>query len=219
MNNLRQIKDILADLMARHGDISANQLSRQTGVPQPTISRILKGESIDPATSSLEPLAAFFGTSLAAIRGLVVNERTGGHEVPIISRAANRRDVPVISWIQAGDWNHASDPYYVGDADEWLPCPVPHSANTYALQVRGVSMEPEFHDGDYIYVDPASEAKHRSFVIVRLMDRDEAIFKQLIIEEGRRFLKPLNPAWPDAIIEINEKAMICGAVVFKGKRY
>ena len=40
---------------------------------------------------------------------------------------------------------------------------------------------------------------------------------QLIIEGGRKYLKALNPDWPDRIIEIDENAKICGVVVFKGE--
>ena len=37
-------------------------------VPQPTIHRILSGESTDPRTSTLEPLASFFGVTVADLR-------------------------------------------------------------------------------------------------------------------------------------------------------
>ena len=42
-------------------------------------------------------------------------------------------------------------------------------------------------------------------------------FKQLIIEEGHRYLKALNPDWPHRIIEVNSNATICGVVGFKGE--
>jgi transcriptional regulator with XRE-family HTH domain len=49
--------------------VSANALSRATGVSQPTISRILNGESKDPDTATLEPIAQFFGRTVAELRG------------------------------------------------------------------------------------------------------------------------------------------------------
>jgi SOS-response transcriptional repressor LexA len=126
-----------------------------------------------------------------------------------------RGDVPVISWVQAGQWCDAADSYEPGIADEWLPCPVGHSKNTFALRVRGVSMEPKYQDGDIIFVDPHRHADNGSRVIVRLDDQKEVTFKQLVIEGDRKYLRALNPAWPEQIIEINGNATICGVVIGK----
>lgn len=128
------------------------------------------------------------------------------------------RRVPVISWVQAGQWSDVVDNFAPGDADDWIDCPVPCSQETFCLRVRGASMEPRFHDGEYIYVDPKAEARNKSFIIVRLDDEQQATFKQLIIEGEHRYLKPFNPNWPDPIIEINGNATICGVVIFKGER-
>jgi SOS-response transcriptional repressor LexA len=72
-----------------------------------------------------------------------------------------------------------------------------------------------FRDGDIIFVDPAKDAENGSLVIAKLVDRQEATFKQLVMEGKRRFLKPLNPAWPEPIIELGDDAMICGVVFSK----
>jgi DNA-binding Xre family transcriptional regulator len=44
------------------------ELQRATGVPQPTIHRILTGESSDPRTKTLQPLADYFQVPLADLR-------------------------------------------------------------------------------------------------------------------------------------------------------
>lgn len=48
--------------------ISPYALASETGVPQPTIFRILTGESNDPRTKTLQPLANYFGVTVAALR-------------------------------------------------------------------------------------------------------------------------------------------------------
>ena len=78
-------------------------------------------------------------------------------------------------------------------------------------------MEPKFHEGDLIFVDPNASAEHGKYVVVRIDASNEATFKQLIIEEGNQYLKALNPDWPNRIIEIDEEASICGVIVFKGE--
>lgn len=128
--------------------------------------------------------------------------------------------VPLISWVRAGEWCAAEDPHAPGDADDWIPAPRRMGARAFALRVRGESMRnphgrPSYEDGDIIFVDPDIEAKHRDRVIVRLDGQKEATFKQLIIEGDRRYLKALNPSWPEPIIEVAEEATICGVVMGK----
>ncbi|WP_434779344.1 LexA family protein [Neisseria sp. Ec49-e6-T10] len=142
------------------------------------------------------------------------------HEPNIQEIEIKKGLVPVISWVAAGSWCNIEDPFQPGDADLWLPCPVKHSINTFALRVTGLSMfnplgKPSFEDGDIIFVDPLAVALNKSCVIVRIEDEKEATFKQLIIESGKRYLKPLNPDWPDKIIEVHSEATICGVVIGK----
>lgn len=48
--------------------ISPTALAEITKVPQPTIFRILNGDSADPRTSTVRPLAEYFGVSVSDIR-------------------------------------------------------------------------------------------------------------------------------------------------------
>ncbi|OYQ80851.1 hypothetical protein B9T11_05050 [Wohlfahrtiimonas chitiniclastica] len=127
--------------------------------------------------------------------------------------------IPVISWVAAGSWSNIES-LPPDETPRWLPCPVGHSKNTYALRVSGISMQnpngkPSFDDGDIIFVDPERFAENKSFVVVRLDDDITATFKQLIIENGEKYLRPLNPNWPDKIIKVNGNATICGVVIGK----
>lgn len=127
-----------------------------------------------------------------------------------------RGRVPLISWIQAGGWERIVDNFTPGDAEDWMPCPTKYGEHTFALRVRGVSMEPKYQDGDIIFVDPDAQAEHGKNVVVRLDEENEATFKQLVIEGERKFLKPLNPDWPGPkLIQINGNATICGVVIGK----
>lgn len=129
--------------------------------------------------------------------------------------------LPVISWVQAGNWNEVIDNFQPGDAEDWLPVPFKHGPNAFILRVVGKSNydsagEKSFDDGDYIAVDPAKVPHHKSMVVVRLDDDNTATFKQLWVEpDGKQFLVALNPHWPRRIIEINGNATIVGVVIGK----
>ncbi len=116
------------------------------------------------------------------------------------------------------------DNFAVGDAEEWLLSPIPTSKNAYYLRVRGVSMynpagEPSFNENDLVLVEPQSHAESGALVIVRLDDSAEATFKQLIVEDGKKYLRALNPEWPNRIIQVNGNATVCGVVKTKVVRY
>ena len=124
---------------------------------------------------------------------------------------------PLISWVQAREWPQIAKTYVPHPEDEQFPCPVECSHESYVLRVRGVSMEPKFHDGELIFVDPKIPPAHGKYVVVRLDDSSEATFKQFIVEGDALYLKALNPDWPTPIIEIDSDTTICGAVIFKGE--
>ena len=71
-------------------------------------------------------------------------------------------------------------------------------------------MEPKFHDGDLIFVDPEAAPISGRYVVVRLEGSHEATFKQLIVEGDRQFLKAVNPDWPQRIIEVVERDDLWG---------
>jgi len=128
--------------------------------------------------------------------------------------------IPLISWVQAGAWSEVVDLYAVGDAEQWLPCPTNHGARCFALRVRGESMfDPHgrrsFREGDIVYVDPDRQFENGSLVIAKLTDSQEATFKQLVIEDGKRYLKALNPSWPERMMPINGNCIIVGVVFSK----
>ena len=125
---------------------------------------------------------------------------------------------PVISWGSAATREHTKESEAAANVEEeQLPCPIPCSEDTFVLRVQGESMEPKFHHGDLIYVDPQVPPENGRYVIVRLGGADEAILRQLIVEGGQRYFKALNPDWPDRIVGASEGVIIRGVVVFKGE--
>jgi len=116
--------------------------------------------------------------------------------------------VPLVSWVQAGQMQAVIDnnPPGVG---ERIATTYRVRLHTYALRVRGDSMEPKFPEGAILIVEPDESPEPGAFVIVR-QNGDEATFKQLMQDGGRRYLKPLNPRYP--ILELAPDAVFCGVV-------
>ena len=216
------------DALKKTQGIGQAEFARTNNVPggPSMLSQHIKGRrplSLEAATA----YAKGFGCSLAEISPRLAKEvQAAAGAYPAVPTTSNIEPaiasaVPVVSWVQAGEWCGMPDSFEVADTTDWLPCPVRHGPRTYALIVRGVSMfDPtgarSFKDGDTIFVDPDRQADHRSLVIARLDDEKEATFKQLIIEaDGQRMLQALNPSWPNRIIPINANCTICGVVIGK----
>lgn len=136
-----------------------------------------------------------------------------------ISNVWPNRRVPLLDKVPAGNWRQSFSSE-ASQTDDWVPCPDRCSAETYALRVSGVSMEPEYAHGDIIIVDPMAEAVHGSDVVVR-QDGDDHTFKRLIVERDGFLLKALNENWPGPkIMPLAEDATIAGVVIgqYRDKR-
>lgn len=125
--------------------------------------------------------------------------------------------VPLISWVQAGDWTEVIESCNLAAAEDWITATSAVGKNAFALRVVGNSMEPEFREGEIVTVDPDREAESGSYVIAKI-NHDEATFKQLIRDGGSVFLRPINDAYP--LMDVTGRDLrIVGRVVEKVKRY
>ena len=111
-----------------------------------------------------------------------------------------RGKVPLVSWVQAGNWCEAVCSVHVSEAERWMDCPVNHSAQTFALRVRGDSMTApsgatrSYPEGCFIFVDPERcDPVNGERVVACLLNSNDVTFKVYKNEDGRQWLQPLNP--------------------------
>lgn len=127
-----------------------------------------------------------------------------------------REGVPLISWVQAGNWAEASDPFQPGEAEAWIPSLKAHSDRAYALRVRGDSMTAphgkSYPEGCIIIVEPERRSPvNGERVIAKLFGSTDVTFKVFKEEDGRRWLAPLNPSHEP----IRESFKVLGTVIGK----
>lgn len=122
--------------------------------------------------------------------------------------------LPVLSWVQAGNWTTV-DAVNLEDVQEWLP-PLDDSCHKcFYLRVQGLSNYPTFIEGDYILVDPMVQYDQMQSgdIIVVHCDGD-ATFKKLVIEpDNTRYLQAMNPDFRPNIIPITENCVFVGQVI------
>ncbi len=122
---------------------------------------------------------------------------------------------PVISWVAAGAWAEAVEPYPAGYSDSYEFSEYDSKGPAFWLKVKGDSMTApagqSITEGTLILVDTEAEVAPGKLVVAKLPDSNEATFKKLVSDGGRLFLKPLNPGYP--IEPLDKNCRIVGVVV------
>lgn len=122
---------------------------------------------------------------------------------------------PVISWVIAGDWAEAVEPYPPGFSDRYEMSDYDSKGPAFWLEVKGDSMTApsgvSIPEGMMILVDTEADVKPGKLVIAKLSNSNEATFKKLVEDGGIRYLKPLNPEYK--MVECDERCRIIGVAV------
>lgn len=190
----------------------------ESGKTRPDTTRIAKlAEVLGTTTDVLLAHLADSGKKSALIAASKAGATTILTEQNVVQGITAQR-LPVISWVQAGEWGEIVDNFQPGDAEEWVMCPFPCSDESFVLKIVGQSMynpggDLSFREGDYISVDPRKEPVHRSLVIAKRPNDQSATFKQLLIEnDATILLHALNPTWPNRYITVDENTTVVGVV-------
>lgn len=192
------------------------ELARRAGISQPTLANLERGKN--ERTKFLSEIARELETTTEWLNS-GKGESSLSRDVNIAAGPEIRGLVPLISWVRAGEFCESPDNFHPGDAERWLPCPVPHGPKTYALQVVGRSMDGEdgYREGELIFVDPdQSDPKPNKDFIFRHPD-GSSTFKRLKQELDGWYLLALNPEWSPRYIKMPEGSHICGRVIFSAR--
>ncbi len=100
--------------------------------------------------------------------------------------------VPVISWVRAGQFDSLLDQRSHDEITKWVYLLKRPGPRAFGLLVKGPSMEPRFHEGDFVVVDPDAPWKDGDFVVLGNGD-EEAVFKQIVRDGSDWWARPLNP--------------------------
>lgn len=187
--------------------MTQKELAQKSGVKQSVISDLETGNA--KSTGSILELANALGVTAEELKKGVFDEVLLTNVVPVAPRMA-----PVLSWVQAGTMTNVES-VDMSQVEEWLPIPDGDCEKCFYLKVQGLSNYPEFHEGDYILVDPTlpfCDMNSGDIVVVRKFD--DATFKRLVIEpDGTKYLQAINPEFKPNIIPLDENCEFVGEVV------
>lgn len=111
-----------------------------------------------------------------------------------VAGAYGLRNLPVLSWAQAGQATDFSQIPW--DWDEVVPSDV-SDEHAFGVRLRGDSMEPKFSDGDIAILLPSIAAVNGEIVVANLKD-EGVLCKIMHVQLDRNVIKlsSYNPAYP-----------------------
>ncbi|EMZ5056420.1 LexA family protein [Proteus mirabilis] len=194
---------------SEHG--KATEIAEKLGLTPKAVSKWFNAESI-PRQDAMNKLAELLRVEVVWLQ----HGKTAGFDSNVSEPRPYRPapKYPVISFVQAGNWTEACEPYTLSEIDEWYESEVAVHGSAFWLKVEGDSMTAptgvSIPEGSLVLVDTGREPINGSLVIAKLTDTNEATFKKLVLD-GAKYLKALNPAYP--VITINGNCKIIGVVV------
>jgi len=195
--------------------LSEAELARRSGVPQPTVHRIVSGESKSPRHGSVQAIALALGLSATYLWSGEQEEATSYSRDPeSYAMKTDAYEYLELRWEYVGmpvpeipNEFFLSAPSHVSEA--WA------TQDGYWLVVEGPSMVSDgpisFPTGMLILVYPGLWPASGRYVVAIHKTTGEATFKQFVRDAGRNYLKPLNPAFP--MIEMDDNWELVGKVV------
>jgi len=168
----------------------------------------------------LPELATALGTSLEyLLTGEGPSQLPNAKELPLTLP----RKIPIINYIQAGHPKEVVDDYMagagMGEVSLYGEAAERYSRYTFALEVDGDSMLPEFRPGDVVIVDPDVVPNPGNIVVAKLDTEDRATLKKY---RARGFdaqgepifeLVPLNDDYPTITVNAGNPGRVVGTVV------
>lgn len=138
------------------------------------------------------------------------------------------RELPVVSFVQAGSWAEIADPYAKGHGLEYIAVDADLarslSRSAFALVVEGDSMLDLFQPGDVVVIDPEVSPVPGDYVVAKLEREERATFKKyrekgLGSDGNIEFdLVPLNQDYPVIGVNSNFPARVIGVMVEHRRR-
>jgi len=201
----------LSELMQEKG-MTLSLLAKEAGVALGTIQKLMTDPSCNPTIASLEAICHVLKVSISDL--ISSEERLSTLEGKDLLLLNWEEDI--LLYLENSKHffsNHQSKRTMVKASNEL-------SQNAFALKMRGNSMLPLFPEDSTLIFDPQKIYHDHSYVLVKLEDHDQFVFKLLLIDEPSRYIKSINPIFKKSnLIELKENDQIVATLAEARMQY
>lgn len=186
--------------------LTQSELANMVNVSQVAIANLEKRDS--RSSRNLIALADALQCSVRELEsGIAVSESYTEYHV-------KSTYVPVLNVSEIENWQQIFN--VVANKSQNFAPKIGGGDNTFCFKVEGGSMTapigsiPSFPEGYIVHVDPDVIAKNNDFVVAKTV-KEQIVFKQLKFEDGRSYLKSINPEFPIDFEDFKIVAVVIGA--------
>ena len=214
-------------------NLTMEELAKKLGKAKSSISKWESGER-SPKIYEIEEIAEFFGVEPNVMMfgfGKVKSTSTTKQILDsVFSKLEEPRQDKVVAYakselddqnkvVNIKDYTYdyydnavsAGTGQYIGTSQrETITLPVEFDAD-YVVPVDGDSMEPEYHDGDYIFIESTVNLNDGEIGVFELYG--DTYVKQLILEDDHAYLHSLNKKYKDMKVDADSDFRVLGRVV------
>lgn len=207
-----QFLENLSYLMNVYGIKSIHELSKQIGLPQPTLHHIFKGTTKKPRERILKTLAAFFDVSIKQLCGHEPLPRL----VPeYLQKQLSIKLVPLLSLEEAALWSLSLRKFQKGrgknviienNLDEFI----------FALNMDVEMGEPFIMKGATLFFSVDRQVKDKDLIAIFLHEKDKVCLARIITTEDLTlFVREINEASPEEAIfrPLHPKDRVLGVLI------
>ncbi|HHF7347390.1 TPA: S24 family peptidase [Legionella feeleii] len=204
------LKDVLSFLMDEC-DVDDATLSRETGVPASSISRMRLNAEANPTASTLRPIAKFFSVSISQLLGdeALPEDRLPGTHNPIGFTSLR---MPVIDWGCIMDWLDNEGKNTKNTLKQWISTEKDIGEKSFALVIGTNAFGLAFRKGSLIIVDPDQNPCDGDLVLIKLQGEHNIFLKQFLLDGSDRYVRSVNPEMK-ATKQVENKDRIIGVVI------
>jgi phage repressor protein C with HTH and peptisase S24 domain len=189
-------------------DWSEGELARRSGVSQPTIHRIITGESHDPRQSNVEKIAKALGKTAHWLRhggpeDHAVQEQLASYEQhvePGPDIVTPFRPIKIVGTAQMGSEGYW---YALDEGDGTVDVPS-RDPGAYALRLRGDSMAPAIRSGWIAVCEPNHSWVPGEYVMIRLVDGESMVKELLFANDTEVSVMSVNDAFGRRTIPVEQ---------------
>jgi len=196
----KSIGDVLSFLMSDL-NMSEGELSRRTGVPQPSIHRILSGKTPHPQQKNLVKLSTFFGISIDQLLARVALPENRISGTINLDTNPSTTHIPLLNWNEIADWLEHNC-----GTSEMIPINYKLNKKAFALKVDLAHASIEFKVGTTLIFDPQKIPKSGDYVI--LLQDNKLHFGELIQKKHMNYLYV-----KDSKLQIAEHHVLVGVLI------